>query len=282
MSMMSIAIITLFSSCGWHCISPPSSSLPSFFKTPPDLIFCHSLYLYRSPSSSSTFLGADVAHSGGGESGVGDYPVWNADNSSVARTFGPLGYLFRPREADATIQNPGDAWFWKKNHSFWNASQLWDHYMLTVGRGENFILNMPPDTTGRIPAEYVAETSKFGAALNATLATPLAQVFNQTVTCGTPVVATVPQGQSVTADMIVTREDLSKGQAVASYQLELESGGTWHSVTTALGQTVGNRVYDFLSEPMGHITAVRFTCLTAVRKTVYIRELSLFKSQRPA
>lgn len=53
--------------------------------------------------------------------------------------------------------------------------QLWDHYMLTVGRGETFILNMPPDTTGRIPAEYVAETTKLGQALKA-FNNPIAKV----------------------------------------------------------------------------------------------------------
>jgi hypothetical protein len=81
--------------------------------------------------------GPDVAHSGGGETGVGgtlafpcvtcacpppfsripalssyhdghiDYPVWNADNATTGSSMGPLGTYFRPREADATIQNPG-------------------------------------------------------------------------------------------------------------------------------------------------------------------------------
>jgi alpha-L-fucosidase len=55
--------------------------------------------------------------------------------------------------------------------------------MLTVGRGEAFILNMPPDTTGRIPKEYVDATAKFGQALKA-FNTPIAKV-----------VAVVGQGQ---------------------------------------------------------------------------------------
>ena len=60
------------------------------------------------------------------------------------------------------------------------SCQLWDHYMLTVGRGEAFILNMPPDTTGRIPKEYAAETAKFGKALKA-FNTPVAKVGRQRV-----------------------------------------------------------------------------------------------------
>lgn len=60
--------------------------------------------------------GPDVDHSAGGESGTGSYPRWNTCNSSdpsgeaPCSAFGPIGSTFRPREADATIQNPGDAW----------------------------------------------------------------------------------------------------------------------------------------------------------------------------
>ena len=40
--------------------------------------------------------GPDVSHSGGGESGDGDYPVWNGSNSSShSGPFGPLAYYFR-------------------------------------------------------------------------------------------------------------------------------------------------------------------------------------------
>ena len=34
---------------------------------------------------------------------------------------GPRGQVFRPFEADATIQNPGDAWFWHEGHAYWKV-----------------------------------------------------------------------------------------------------------------------------------------------------------------
>ena len=60
--------------------------------------------------------GPDIAHSAGGEGGGGQYPAWNTcnttDGSPLSRceTYGtdPYGQIFRPFEADATIQNPGD------------------------------------------------------------------------------------------------------------------------------------------------------------------------------
>jgi len=85
------------------------------------------------------------------------------------QTFGPQFSSFRPRDADVTIQNPGDAWFWEvrrcacapfvwlsvdarahaqKDHAFWNASMLWNNYLPSVGHGGNHIINVPPDSTG--------------------------------------------------------------------------------------------------------------------------------------
>ena len=61
--------------------------------------------------------------------------------------------------AQATIQNPGDAWFWHEGHAYWKAADVWDHYFATVGRGTAFILNMPPDITGQIPESVFQLTS---------------------------------------------------------------------------------------------------------------------------
>lgn len=134
--------------------------------------------------------------------------------------------------------------------------------------------------TGRIPAEYVAVTNAVGAALNATFAKPIAQLTDQHLKCGEQLVLTAPS-DATEGDMIVLREDLSLGQSVAQYQLEISTDSTtWQNVTTAHGQTIGNRVWDFLSQPT-KVQKVRFTCLAAVVEDVYIRQFALFKSQPP-
>eukprot|EP00730_Choanoeca_flexa_P001381 TRINITY_DN10611_c0_g1_i4.p1 TRINITY_DN10611_c0_g1~~TRINITY_DN10611_c0_g1_i4.p1 ORF type:complete len:572 (+),score=87.06 TRINITY_DN10611_c0_g1_i4:28-1716(+) len=233
--------------------------------------------------SPSTVIGTgpDVGHSGGGETGVGDYPVWNAVNDTQHSPYGPFGYIFKPREADATIQNPGDAWFWKENHSIWNASQLWDHYMLTVGRGENFILNMPPDTTGRIPREYAEETRKLGQALKA-FENPVAKVASKHIQCGKASVE-VPIPADAQVNAVMAREDLSRGQAVAKYQLSfMDSNGVWNPLTISNGQTVGNKVIDLLSTPLTDAQYIRFDCMESVRPDVYIRDFAAFYVVPPA
>ena len=41
-------------------------------------------------------------------------------------------------EADMTIQNPGDAWFWHKDHAHLSAGDLFDHWLQTVGKGASY------------------------------------------------------------------------------------------------------------------------------------------------
>ena len=50
---------------------------------------------YLTARDCSGLSGPDVGHSGGGETGVGDYPVWNAVNDTQHPNYGPLGYIFK-------------------------------------------------------------------------------------------------------------------------------------------------------------------------------------------
>ena len=59
----------------------------------------------------------------------------------------PGGAVFYPGEVDFTIQQPGDHWFWDKSHPYLNASQLFNTWLGSYGRGSALILNIPPDTT---------------------------------------------------------------------------------------------------------------------------------------
>lgn len=203
-------------------------------------------------------------------------------------SWGTSGTIFRPREADATIQNPGDAWFWKNNHAFWNASQVWDHVMLTWGRGDNFILNMPPDTTGQIPQKYVDATTAFGNAFRATFQNPVAASSGpKTANCSAArIEIQVPKGATI--DAFVAREDMSQlGQQISSYQVLANVNGNWVDVNATYGGgihgvTIGSRVVDFTGQPITGATAVAVQCLTSVRDPVTLRDFKALKSQRPA
>jgi len=246
--------------------------------------------------------GPDIGHSAGGESGDGSYPRWNAcnttdgTNNTHCGSSGPLGYQFKPREADATIQNPGDAWFWKKGHAFWNATDIWTHFFLTWGRGDAFILNMPPNTTGVIQDEYVEAATAFGNALRASLATPLAQASAPgPSSCADAVLElTVPASAAAGADAFLTREDMSRlGQRVSSYAVEAsaDGGSTWTALppldeganTGVHGVTVGYRIVDRMPEGAGvaALTRVRVRCTSAVKEPVHLQSFAAYKLTPP-
>ena len=77
----------------------------------------------------------------------------------------------RPRLGTSTEAHHG--WFCngpceddpEKPSHFWNASQIWQRYMATVGSGRVATLNAPPGTTGQIPQDLVRPMTQFGAAL---------------------------------------------------------------------------------------------------------------------
>jgi alpha-L-fucosidase len=229
--------------------------------------------------------GADVWYNGGGESGSGMYPLWNPSDTvdgtpwNSTTVSGPQGRYFRPRESDMTIQNPGDKWFWGKGHAYYNASQLWEHWMVTVGRGANFILNIPPDTTGVIPSYFTAETKKFGDALQATFSTPLASMYDIVCNCNETV--SVQFSESLTFDIIITMENMINGQRIISYELDALVNNSWIKLTVPNGQTVGHKVVDLLPDQIT-ATEIRFRCQQSVVDPIYIRQIAVYKQVPPS
>lgn len=181
--------------------------------------------------------------------------------------------------------------------------------MLTWGRGDMFILNserraleastrarlpmltphsaVPPDTTGQIPQKYVDETNKFGAAMRATFDHAVAaSTAGVTANCSDArVELQLPAGASF--DTVMSREDMTElGQRIASYAVQAKIGGQWKDVGAAYGgihgETVGNRVVDFVGAAVDGASAVAWQCLSAAEEPVALRSFGVYTSQRPA
>ncbi|KAF6806801.1 calx-beta domain protein [Colletotrichum sojae] len=60
------------------------------------------------------------------------------------------GLYWTPAEADARVR---DGWFWHANERPKTGQQLFDMYLQSVGRSVSLLLDVPPDTTGKITAE---------------------------------------------------------------------------------------------------------------------------------
>lgn len=107
-----------------------------------------------------------VAMNGGGAQP--QFPVaysWPTDIATLERTFpnSRLRYMPRRRIEGRTYYLPGEScdtigrnWFYQENDPPRGDAELFGMYAVTRARGANFLLDVPPDRTGRLPEEHVA------------------------------------------------------------------------------------------------------------------------------
>ena len=242
------------------------------------------------------------------ENGEGVYPTWyyrspggDPANAGVVckptilpRNNSPPAHaaVWAAREVDQTIMNPGDHWFWDASHPYLKASELFQYYLDTVGRGNNWILNVPPDRTGSIPANFATEVEVLGNALEASFGEGR-EVANASqpsaMTCAASVVVlAIPAGATV--DALELREELStSGQSIARYSLEAQrqQGGPrndWVPLTAGVhGGTVGSQVIDLI-EPIHGPASLRWRCSAAQPPgaSVQLSSMAAFKLHPPA
>ena len=91
-------------------------------------------------------------------------PVWPKDINNGERIVPPeSGHNPWIEHHGATYYIPNEVcdsimqsrWYWGEDDDLRPARQMVELYRQSVGRNANFLLNVPPDTTGRIPEAYV-------------------------------------------------------------------------------------------------------------------------------
>ena len=194
--------------------------------------------------------------------------------------------------------------------SFLSISVLGDRYLATAGRGSHFILNVPPNTTGVVPDEFVASVAGLGVAVrgsfgaNVGTATGSAAPSELSGPCNELEIVVASTGAAFDAVQLV--EDQTAGQGVLAYTLELQSqkGGSWtqvHIDPSLGGQTIGEKnivvlppqgVADVATPSSGSTAtapntagaSVRFKCTEAIggpARHVGIASISLHKLVAP-
>lgn len=198
------------------------------------------------------------------ESSGGTYPVYHATTTPMGAYWCSSdvsayddGPVFTLPEADYTIENPGDNWFWKAGDPFLTSLEIAQQVDLKLGQGANLIFNVPPNSSAVIPDEFVQQLAGFAAARNATYAAPAAQLAAPITAVCSSLSFTVPV--SGPFDRIVTTEDMGAGQIIGGYSVEALIGGTWTPLSVH-GKTVGSRIQDDLSAPVVGATSLRFNC----------------------
>ena len=129
------------------------------------------------------------------------------------------GNAWIPAETDVSIR-PG--WFWKasENDKVKSLQQLLKIYYESVGRNSLLLLNVPPDTRGRIHETDSVRLMELRSALDRIFARDLAGQVKR-------------KGNTWTVDAngpfnrLVLQEDIAMGQRIASFTLEALTADGW-------------------------------------------------------
>jgi len=162
----------------------------------------------------------------------------------------PAGTVWRPGETDVSIR-PG--WFYHpaEDARVRTVENLVQLYFTSVGRNSKLLLNVPPTREGLLHDTDVARLTGMRASLDTLFATDRAR-GRRLRTTGSGAGVTlfeVDLGRSEEVSIVSLREDITRGQAVARYEVtgsdgvrELSLGGPWQSLSR--GTTIGYRKLD--------------------------------------
>ncbi|MBK5296555.1 MAG: alpha-L-fucosidase [Vicinamibacteria bacterium] len=182
----------------------------------------------------------------------------------------PYGADWVAPECDVSIR-PG--WFYRaaEDARVKSASRLFTLYEQSVGRNCTLLLNVPPDRRGLIADPDLAALAGMRTRLDRVYGRDLATGASRTTADRTtllrlPAVAIF--------DRVVVQEDISAGQHVAGFEVEVQADGAWRRIAT--GSTVGYK--RILPVPLTTASAVRVSVLDA-RGTPRIGRVSLHRAE---
>lgn len=208
----------------------------------------------------------------GNEDGYAPYPAWNtvkkADAVSGVSTAGhsdPEGDAWLPIEVDTVIRYHD--WFWNTTNEkdLRSLDELMDVYYNSVGHGAVLLLNIAPDTTGRIPDSDEKRAAEFGAEIQRRFGKSIAE------TNGRGNVVELPLDKPTTIDHVITMEDILQGERVREYVIEGLLRGNWKRI--AHGTAIGHKKIDRFAPVK--VTKVRLRVRNSAA-TPIIRKLAVY------
>ncbi|MFM9910365.1 MAG: alpha-L-fucosidase [Chitinophagaceae bacterium] len=246
----------------------------------------------------------------GNESGIAGETNWNLlDTAGFARgAGGPSqdtlnvgnvnGKNWIPAECDVSIR-PG--WFYhsKEDSKVKTGEELMTLYTKSVGRGANFLLNVPPDTRGLIHENDSAALMNFRKLREEFTNTNLAkgsrvtELSNRSVnlasqlTDGSRKTFWAPFAGKTTASLEITlaspqsfntlilEEYIELGQRVQSFRVEVWDGGEFKELTR--GTTIGKkRILQFQDQTSSKLRLI----ITASKASPVLGEIGIFNSPK--
>ncbi|MEU1271676.1 alpha-L-fucosidase [Streptomyces sp. NPDC005799] len=174
-----------------------------------------------------------------------------------------------PAECDVSIR---DGWFYHPDQLPKSVDDLTKIWFGSVGRNSVLLLNVPPDTDGRLHDTDVVRLREFRARVERELPRDLARGAR---TARTAAGVQVDLAAAREVDRVRLAEDIRHGQQVEGFVVESWRDGAW--VRAATAGTIGASRILLLSQP---VTARRWRVrVTGARGPVRIAEFGLYRSE---
>jgi alpha-L-fucosidase len=166
----------------------------------------------------------------------GDLTAPDLGSREAIRSASLLGWY--PAETDVSIR-PG--WFYhaKQDAQVKTPEKLVDIYFSSVGRNGVLLLNVPPDTRGRIADADVKSLQGMRAMLDRALTSPVAEARppKPSPAQGLPARYETPVASGRRFDVALLQEDIRQGQRVEQFTLDICAAGACREF--ARGTTIG-------------------------------------------
>ncbi|WP_053375069.1 alpha-L-fucosidase [Paenibacillus sp. FJAT-27812] len=210
----------------------------------------------------------------GNEDGIAPIPCWNVvdslEFSIMTEEKEALPYqLWLPAECDVQMRAN---WFYSDSdeHTVKSLDQLMGLYYYSVGRGTNLLLNIGPDRQGLLPSIDVSRLNAMGAEIRRRFGSPIATLdqceHNQNEWIYKP-------AQPHLIDHIVIQEDLSQGEHVLNFQINIMTEKSHRILTVYEGQNIGHKA--IVRIPPVKVRGVSLTVINAQGEPS-IKELSFY------
>jgi alpha-L-fucosidase len=233
--------------------------------------------LFQGPSSCNNLI-----RWVGNEDGRAPYPNWSTTDfttSSLGKeeiiglNGKPDGKIWCPGEADfpnrkKTAWNGGWLWHADQENFLFSADELVDRYYTSVGRNANMLIGMAIDTAGRFPEADALIFKEFGRKIKHIFEIPLARAGGQGQIVELEIAKTPRK-----IDHIIIQEDISLGEHIRAYRIEIWSDGGWSTICE--GTSIGHkRIHKIVITETSKIRVV----ITKSTANPQIRNLSVYYS----
>ena len=192
----------------------------------------------------------------------------------------PSGELFCPANCDTVIRE--HFWVWEPDteYSVKSVCRLVQEYLTSVGHGCTLLLNINPDTRGKVPEQDLSTYEELGRAIELLYKEPVAKYFSQKLHVDKEKKWEFKTFVSLNGSIVIM-EDIAKfGQLVRSYELKVKTGDCWISIDEE-GSTIGHkRIHPFpraLAEKKISGISLKIRKLVTEQRDITLREVSVYK-----